>query len=54
MFVLLKRKKINTNKINKIYSAHLYTGLNGLLMNHCHKQLEKTIILPITISNLTE
>jgi phosphatidylethanolamine/phosphatidyl-N-methylethanolamine N-methyltransferase len=43
MFVLLKRKKINTNKINKIYSAHLYTGLNGLLMNHCHKQLEKTL-----------
>jgi len=43
MFVLLKRKKINTSKINKIYSNHLYTGLNGLLMSHCHKQLEKTL-----------
>ena len=43
MFVFLKRKKISLNKINKIYSAHLYKGLNGLLMRHCHSQLEKTL-----------
>ena len=43
MFVFFKKKKISTNKINKIYSAHLYTGLNGLLMKYCHSQLEKTL-----------
>ena len=43
MFVFLKKKKISTNKINKIYSSHLYTGLNGLLMKYCHSQLEKTL-----------
>ena len=43
MFVFFKKKKIGTDQINKIYSAHLYTGLNGLLMKYCHSQLEKTL-----------
>jgi len=43
MFVFLKKKRISTNKINKLYSSHLYKGLNGLLMRYCHSQLEKTL-----------
>jgi phosphatidylethanolamine/phosphatidyl-N-methylethanolamine N-methyltransferase len=43
MFVFLKKKKISNDKINKLYSSHLYKGLNGLLMRYCHSQLEKTL-----------
>ena len=43
MFVFLKKKRISVNKINKLYSSHLYKGLNGFLMRYCHSQLEKTL-----------
>ena len=42
MFKFFKKKNIKAKKINNIYSQHLYTGLNGILMRYCHNELEKT------------
>lgn len=43
MFNFLRNKKVSNKKINKFYSQHLYTGLNGILMRYCHRQLEEKI-----------
>ena len=40
MFNFLE-KKISNIKIDNIYNQHLYTGLNGILMRYCHRNLEK-------------
>jgi phosphatidylethanolamine/phosphatidyl-N-methylethanolamine N-methyltransferase len=42
MFEFFKSKNIKPKKINNFYSQHLYTGINGLLMRYCHKQLEES------------
>ena len=43
MFNFFKKNKISNKKIDKIYDQHLYTGLNGILMRYCHRNLEKTL-----------
>jgi len=43
MFNYLKNSKYTSKKINKIYSQYLYTGLHGVLMKYCHKQLESKL-----------
>ena len=40
MFNYLRNSKYTSKKINKIYSEYLYTGLHGVLMRYCHRQLE--------------
>ena len=40
MFNYLKNSKYSSKKINKIYSDYLYTGIHGVLMRYCHRQLE--------------
>ena len=42
MFNFFRKKKISNIKIDNIYNQHLYTGLNGILMRYCHRNLEKT------------
>lgn len=42
MFEFYKKKKIKISKINDIYSHHLYTGISGILMRYCHRQLERS------------
>ena len=43
MFNFFRKKKVTNKNIDKIYNQHLYTGLNGILMRYCHKNLEKTL-----------
>lgn len=42
MFQYYKNKKIKPRQINNFYSQHLYSGINGVLMRYCHRELEKT------------
>ena len=34
-------KKDIFRELDKKYNSHLYTGFLGILMNYCHKRLEK-------------
>ncbi|MDC0472831.1 class I SAM-dependent methyltransferase [Pelagibacteraceae bacterium] len=43
MFNFFKKRNINKKQINKVYSQHLYTGINGVLMRYCHRQLEEKL-----------
>tara|TARA_B100000029_G_scaffold432527_1_gene444780 strand:- start:6413 stop:7096 length:684 start_codon:yes stop_codon:yes gene_type:complete len=43
MFNYLKNSKYSSKKINKIYSDYLYTGIHGILMRYCHRQLESKL-----------
>ncbi len=33
-------EKKQFNKLNSLYNAHMYKGLNGFLMRYCHRKLE--------------
>ena len=33
-------EKKQFNKLNSLYNAHVYKGLNGFLMKYCHRKLE--------------
>jgi SAM-dependent methyltransferase len=33
-------KKNEFNKLNSLYNIHLYTGINGIAMRYCHRNLE--------------
>ena len=33
-------EKKQFNKLNSLYSNHIYKGLNGFLMRYCHRKLE--------------
>tara|TARA_B100001741_G_scaffold221445_1_gene183698 strand:- start:431 stop:1096 length:666 start_codon:yes stop_codon:yes gene_type:complete len=46
-------KKNQFNKLNNKYISHAYTGMMGIFMNYCHKQLEK-IEFPENISKVLE
>ena len=46
-------KKKQFNKLNNKYISHAYTGMMGIFMNYCHKQLEK-IEFPENISKVLE
>ena len=43
MFNYFKSRNYSSKKINKIYSQYLYTGVHGILMRYCHRQLENKL-----------
>ena len=46
-------KKEKFNNLSNRYRSHAYTGLMGIFMNHCHRQLEN-IQLPKKMSKVLE
>ena len=46
-------KKEKFNDLNTRYRTHAYTGLMGIFMNHCHKQLEN-VQMPKKMSMVLE